>query len=125
MLTREEFLQPVPRRYVDVPVSAGSLRLASWDGAARHRFEEAWEAWKKEHGYSLTHYHAFVLLFSAVDAAGQLLLTVADLAAVLAAVPSIDLERVSRVANRLNAVGEEEIEGLVKNSPGGPNCASG
>jgi hypothetical protein len=124
MLTREQILgaSDVKREEVKVPEWGGSVLVSVMSGAAR----DAWESTLigPDGKAVLTDARAKLVAACVVDEGGAPLFSAADVEA-LSARSSIALERIVRVARRLNKLGDAEFKEAEKNSePSRPASSS-
>lgn len=114
MLTREQILaaKDLPRELVNVPEWGGEVYVSTMTGSAR----DAWEAslLGKDRKVDLTNARSKLVAACLVDEGGTLLFTADDIAA-LGGKSSSALERVSKVAQRLNRITEDDLDDAVGN----------
>lgn len=101
---------------VAVPEWGGEVRVRSMTGADR----DAWEQWlldsrAADKGARLANLRARMVAISVVDEAGQRVFADGDIEA-LGAKSAAALDRIFAVAQKLNAIGADDIEALAKNS---------
>lgn len=113
-LSKAEILaaNDLPREVVPVPEWGGDVIVSTMTGASR----DAWEAGMagKEGADLLKDMRARLAVACMVDEAGARLFTDADVPA-LSAKSAAALERVTKVAQRLNRLGAKELEDLTGN----------
>lgn len=131
-LTREEILaaDDVVRRDVPVPEWGGTVCVQSWDGARRDRFEAAVIELKgRRAAVNTRNVRARAVAWSVVDpespvGAPRYLFSSQDIDA-LGEKSAKALDRVFGVVQELSGLGEEDVEALAKNLPGGQSDGSG
>lgn len=117
--------QDVHYETVAVPEWGGEVRVRSMTGADR----DAWETWlfqnRSDDGKTnLANLRGRMVALSVVDADGARIFGDDDVAA-LGAKSAKALDRVYAVAARLNAIGAQEVDDLVKPSAPAPGADSG
>jgi len=122
ILSRDAILaaQDLKREEVAVPEWGGSVLVRTMTGAER----DAWEQSLAKGGkIDVSNVRARLVASCVVDEAGSLLFTAAD-AQALGAKSGLALERVAKVAQRLNAITEEALEEARGNLSAAPSGAS-
>lgn len=125
-LSREDILGRQDRTYKDVktPEWGGLVRVQSLSGAERDQWEEACQEEKGgEKKFTTKQLREKLLTFCLVDQAGARLFSEADIAA-LAEKNAGALTRLFEVARKLNGIGAQDVEDLVKNSGADPSGSS-
>lgn len=114
MLTREQILAAadLPRESVDVPEWGGTVIVQTMTGADRDAFEAS--VITADGKPNLRNMRAKLVAACVVDESGHRLFTAADIEA-LGGKSASALERISRVAQRLNRMGDEQLEELKGN----------
>lgn len=113
LLTKEQILtaEDLPFEDVSVPEWGGEVRVRTMTGAAKDAFEESVLLnGKPNYG----NFRAKLLSKTIVDDGGNLQFTEAEVEA-LGGKSSKAIDRVYKVAKRLNAISSEDQEELVKN----------
>lgn len=115
LLTKEAILDSNDFAYedVEVPEWGGSVRVASLSAAERDKFEQMIVD-KKSGAIKLDNIRAVLAAHVIVDAEGNRLFTNADLIA-LSKKSARAVDRVFRVAQKLNAFTDADVEDLAKN----------
>lgn len=113
-LTRDEILQAADTKFieVEVPEWGGSVKLASMSGKARDAFETS--ILNKTGGVNTVNLRAKLVAASIVDNNGNLIFGDSDIEA-LGKKSYLALDRVFNEAQKLNAIGQKEVEELAKN----------
>jgi len=119
MLTRDQILKAddLPRELVKVPEWGGELYIATLTGADRDSYEASIIE-RDAHGnvkQNFTNMRAKLVARCAVDEKGKRIFKDADIVE-LGFKSAAALDRCFGVASRLNAVSDEDMEGLAKNS---------
>lgn len=111
LLTREAILGTVQLRHEDVPVPewGGKVRVAEMSGAARDAWEQSLVPTTRGAAPNITNIRARLVAACVVDEKGRRLFTEED-AAALGEKSSVALDRVSKVAQRLNGLGADDLE---------------
>jgi hypothetical protein len=126
---REQILGAADLRIEKVNVSEWGVNVfvRSWTGTQRDAWEKDWRDWReKQNGNDndFRKFHAVLCIHSLVDEAGALIFTMADVQA-LSEKSARAIGTVARKSMRINGVGSDEAEELIKNSGGGPSAATG
>jgi hypothetical protein len=116
-LSRDEILSADdrPRRLVSVPEWGGEVWVATMTGTARDAWEQS--LLTRRHGKAepnMENMRARLVAATVVDEAGQRLFSDSDIDA-LGRKSAAALERVCKVAQALNGIGEAELEDLKGN----------
>jgi hypothetical protein len=123
ILSRDAILaaQDLKREEVAVPEWGGSVLVRTMTGAER----DAWEQSLVANGgkIDVSNVRARLVAACTIDESGALLFSAAD-AQALGAKSGSALERVAKVAQRLNAITEEALEEARGNSSAAPSGAS-
>jgi len=122
ILSRDAILaaQDLKREEVAVPEWGGSVLVRTMTGAER----DAWEQSLANGGkIDVSNVRARLVAACTIDESGALLFSAAD-AQALGAKSGSALERVAKVAQRLNAITEEALEEARGNSSAAPSGAS-
>jgi hypothetical protein len=122
ILSRDAILsaQDLKREEVAVPEWGGAVLVRTMTGAER----DAWEQSLANGGkIDVSNVRARLVAACTIDESGALLFSAAD-AQALGAKSGAALERVAKVAQRLNAITEEALEDARGNSPAAPSGAS-
>ena len=116
LLSREQVLaaEDVKCRDVEVPEWGGTVRVRVMSGAQRDRYEQMVEDQRSGKKVDVRGLTVALVILTLVDEEGKPLFTLADLDAVNAKNAAV-INRLFRVAQELNALSEEEIEGLAGN----------
>lgn len=115
LLTKDQVLAAQDRQFETVPVPewGGELIVAVMDAPARAAYEDYLDGF--EEGAKLTGLRGTVVALSCVDAAGERIFTPED-AAALERKSHLALDRVFKVAIRLNKLRKCDVEDMKKNS---------
>lgn len=107
MLTRDQILSAatLPTEVVSVPEWGGDVLVSTMSGAARDEWEQSLVTGNKR----LENVRAKLVAAVLVDADGKRLFTAADIAG-LGRLSSAALDRVAKVAQRLNGLTAAELE---------------
>lgn len=125
-LTRDEILgaSDLVAESVQVPEWGGAVRVRCMTAAERDEYEQTLVATEGEAaGAHLRNIRARLIAMCAVDAQDKRMFSIADIEA-LGAKSARAMNRVFKVAVRLNALSAGDIEELKKNSDGDPSAAS-
>lgn len=111
MLSREQILaaDDRPREEVEVPEWGGTVLVAAMSGTERDRFEASIVTGKGE--TDLSNMRAKLVAATLVDGDGNMLFSQGDIEA-LGRKNAAALERVVQVAQRLNRIGNKQLEEL-------------
>lgn len=126
-LSREDILSVDDIAYteVSVPEWGGDVRIGTMGGDARDVWELFLLAGRDENdNLRAENIRATLVSLCAVDDAGELLFTLADVVA-LGKKSSVALDRVYGKAREFNRLSDKDIEDVEKNSESGPNDDSG
>jgi hypothetical protein len=108
LLTRDAILCAEDRKVeeVEVPEWGGSVKVATMTGAQRDLWEQSLVG---KTGVNIANIRARLVAACVVDDSGARLFTDED-AIALGAKSALALDRVAKVAQRLNGLGKEEVE---------------
>ena len=111
LLSKDDILNAQDRESieVDVPEWGGKVRLMTMSGLARDRFEASFQG-----GNDMKNIRARLAAATIVDENGSLLFSEKDVSA-LGEKSGAALDRVFEAAQKLNRIGERDIEELSKN----------
>ena len=128
LLGRAEILAVNDRTYQDVPTKewklGSAVRVQSLTGTERDQWEEACQEQKgKDRVFSTKQLREKLLSFCLVDAEGNKLFSEGDIA-LLAEKNAAVLTRLFDVARKLNGIGTQDVEELVKNCGADPSGSS-
>lgn len=114
MLTRDQILaaDDLPREQVDVPEWGGSVLVGALTGTERDAFEQS--LLMADGKVNLQNMRARLAACCLIDEAGQRLFSLHDVEA-LGRKNAKALERVTKVAQRLNRMGDAQLEELTGN----------
>jgi len=114
LLTKDQILQVKDNQTieVEVPEWGGKVKLQSMSGFARDRFEASIVG--KQGGMNTTNIRAKLVAACVIDANGELMFSEKEVAA-LGKKSAKALDRIFSAAQKLNAMGDSEIESLAKN----------
>lgn len=114
LLSKKDILEAKDNNYVDieVPEWGGTVRIASMSGRARDQFEASIVG--KNGGMNTTNIRAKLVAASIVDEKGELLFSDAEVIK-LGNKSAKALDRIFDAAQKLNAIGDKDIEELAKN----------
>lgn len=119
LLTKEQILksEDLKTEVVPVPEWGGDVMVQTMSGTARDRYEASIVEKNDDgkHEQNLTNIRAKFIAATVVDDKGNLLFSEKDIAA-LGRKSSKALDRVFAVGQRLNAISDEDLEELAKNS---------
>ncbi len=109
MLTREQILGTDDRPFedIEIPEWGGTVRVCTMSGAARDAFEQS--VLDEDRKPDLTNMRAKLVARCLVDEAGQPLFSEADVVS-LGSKSAAALERIVKVAERLNKLGSKQLE---------------
>lgn len=126
LLTKNEILTADDLHVEDIPVPewGGEVRIKSLTGAERDQYEaESVKTNKGKREVNMANMRARLIAMCAVDEAGQLLFTRADVMK-LGQKSAIALERVFDAAAKLNGMSDEDVDELAGNFDGTPDESS-
>jgi len=111
MLTREQILGTVTLRTedVDVPEWGGVVRVSEMTGAARDAWEQSLVPSERGAGPNIANIRARLVAVCVVDEAGERVFSDKD-AVALGQKSAAALDRVAKVAQRLNGLTADEVE---------------
>lgn len=111
LLTRDAILAGVSLRTEDVPVPewGGTVRVSEMTGAARDAWEQSLVPATRNGAANIANIRARLVAACVVDGAGKRMFSDAD-AAALGEMSGIALDRVAKVAQRLNGLAAEDVE---------------
>ena len=114
ILSKEQILEANDSKteIVSVPEWGGDVIISTMSGFARDRFEAS--CLGKSGGTNMVNIRAKLVAATVVDEAGQLMFNEKDIAK-LGNKSCAALERVFEAAQKLNAIGDEDVEDLAKN----------
>lgn len=114
-LSKEEILNADDRKIitVDMPEWSGEIRLRPMTGYERDKFEGSNQ--KKGGGVDFTNIRAKLASLTIVDEKGDLIFNTPDGVAALGKKSGAALDRIFTVIQKLNAIGEKDLEDLAKN----------
>ena len=114
LLSKEEILKSQDAKYqeVDVPEWGGSVRIATMSGYARDRFETS--IIDKNGKMNTVNIRAKLVAACLVDENGNLLFSEQEVEA-LGKKSCMALDRIFGIAQKMNGVGQTELEVLAKN----------
>jgi len=127
MLSRDEILKVQDARIVEIPVSewGASVCVRVMTGRQRDEFEQACQdARKKDGTIDIRGLKVRLLVQTICDESGNPLFTKADVET-LNAKSSKALDQIFQVAQKLNALTNEDVGELAGNLPGDQNGSSG
>lgn len=109
ILSRDQILGATDRPFedVEIPEWGGTVRVSTMSGTARDAFEQS--VLDEDRKPDLTNMRAKLVARCLIDEAGQTIFSEADVAA-LGAKSATALERVVKVAERLNRLGSKQLE---------------
>lgn len=122
-LTRDQILgaSDLDTERVPVPEWGGEVLVRSMTAADRDEFDQSMVASRgPDESANLRNVRARLVATTVVDAAGKRLFSEADIEA-LGAKSAKAMNRIYRVATRLNALDESDVEELAKNSEAAPS----
>jgi len=113
MLTKQQILESVDTKtaVVDVPEWGGSVTIATMTGFARDRFEAS--VMGKNGGVNTSNLRAKLVAACVVDEKGKLMFTEEDIIK-LGNKSSTALDKIFEAAQKLNRIGDKEIDELAK-----------
>lgn len=122
-LTRDAFFAKptLAREEVKVPALGGTVFVRVMTAGERDRYDVATDEASRADVQGS--FRARVTAFTACDENGKLLFTEDDIPG-LAELPCSSFDPIVMAAMRLNRMTAEEVEGLEKNSDGGPEASS-
>jgi len=126
VLSREQILgaEDSQREYVEIPEWRGGVYVRSLTAEERDAYEGSLvEVRGKKVELRKENARAKLVALTVVDAAGARLFTEADVER-LGRKNGAAVDRIYRVAQRLSAMRQEDLEGAVKNSDGDPGGGS-
>lgn len=111
MLTRDQILGAVTLRTeeVEVPEWGGTVRVAEMTGTGRDAWEQSLVPTEKGSAPNIANIRARLAAACIVDAKGRRVFTDAD-ATALGEKSAVALDRVAKVAQRLNGLTADEVE---------------
>lgn len=115
MLTKEQILSADDAKFedVEVPEWGGTVRVATMSGYARDRFEAS--IVNRGGTPNIDNVRAKLVAASVVDAKGNLLFNENDIIA-LGKKNCKALDKIFEVSQRLNGIGQSQVEDMAKNS---------
>lgn len=115
--------QDLPREEVQVPEWGGSVWVSTMTGEGRDAFEQSIVAGQAQKDGPISNIRARLLCFTLVDAQGNRLFALKDVAA-LGEKSGLALDRCVKAAQRLNGIGGDALEVARGNSSGDRSAAS-
>lgn len=133
ILTREQLLTKQPVKVEKVKLSSGDAFVRQMNGKQKGDFDLTlgyWESYqengedKERYVRTMEDFRGKLVVHTACDKDGNLLLTPSDLSTLLENMPGPDLVRLADAAQRLNKITEAERQEILKNLGGGQDAAS-
>ncbi len=114
LLSKEDVLKAQDAKFeeIAVPEWGGTVRVSTMSGFAKERFEASLSI--KNGNINATNVRAKLVAACLVDEKGDLIFNESDIEA-LSKKSCLALDRVVTVAQRLNIIGDAEVEKLAKN----------